>query len=226
LVGSLVVLLGTGSRTAWLAMFTAIGIGSLIVVTRGALDRHGPKRAALVAGGVGAVGLVVLIFSIGRLWTDPTFEQRRTIWSLVWDRIAERPVHGHGFFAVWDVPAFTADHFLLERGSAHGSAFEVWLGLGLLGLIPFAVIVGLALYGVVRDAWRRPSPESWVWLVAVLFLLIENIAESFVLWFSYNWVLVMAAALRSGMTRADAAGAGPDRVMSRSAPPEPVASAP
>ena len=62
------------------------------------------------------------------------------------------------------------------------------------------VIVGLALYGVIRYAWSRPSPESWVWLVVIVFLAIENITESFVLWFSYNWVLLMAAALRSGMS--------------------------
>jgi O-antigen ligase len=225
-VGSLVVLAGTGSRTAWLGMLVAIGVGSLVVVSRRVHDRHGPGRAALVGGGVGAVGLVTVGLAISRLWSESTFEQRRTIWSLVWDRIVDRPVHGHGFFAVWDVPAFTSDHLLLERGSAHDSALEVWLGLGLLGLIPFAAIVGLALYGVVREAWSRPSPEAWVWLVTILFLLIENITESFVLWFSYNWVLIMAAALRSGMTGARMVSKQEDRSTIGSATPDPVAAAP
>ena len=31
----------------------------------------------------------------------------------------------------------------------------------------------------------------------VAFALFENASESFVLWFSYNWVIVMAAALRT-----------------------------
>lgn len=198
-VVSLVVLLGTGSRTAWLALLVAVGIGSLIVVAPHLLARFGGRVTILTLGGVGGAGLAAVVAALSRLWDEPTFEQRRTIWSLVWDRIGDRPVHGHGFFAVWDVPEFTAEHFLLERGSAHSSALEVWLGLGLLGLIPFTIIAVLAVSATVRDAWRLPSPESWIWLVAVLFLLIENITESFVLWFSYNWVLLMAAALRFGM---------------------------
>jgi exopolysaccharide production protein ExoQ len=197
---SLVVLLGTGSRTAWLALFVAMGIGSSIVAAPHLLARFGGRVTVLALGSAGGAGLVALVVALSRLWGESTFEQRRTIWSLVWDHIGDRPVHGHGFFAVWDVPEFTAEHFLLERGSAHSSALEVWLGLGLVGLIPFAVIVVLAVSGTVREAWRRPSAESWIWLVAILFLLIENITESFVLWFSYNWVLLMAAALRFGMS--------------------------
>ena len=46
------------------------------------------------------------------------------------------------------------------------------------------------------QVWRDPSPDAWLWAAVVAFLLVENVTESFVLWFSYNWVLVMAAALR------------------------------
>ena len=95
------------------------------------------------------------------LWGEPTFEQRRTIWGLVWDRIAERPLQGFGWFNVWTDADFVSEHDpLLGRGSAHGSFFEVWLGLGLIGVIPFLVIVGLALHGTITAAWRRPSVAS------------------------------------------------------------------
>ena len=49
-----------------------------------------------------------------------------------------------------------------------------------------------------RTLWREPGPEAWTWGALVVFLVVENVTESFVLWFSYNWVLLIAAALRFG----------------------------
>jgi O-antigen ligase len=194
-----VAMLGSGSRTAWLAVFVAGGGAGIVVGARVAARRglrvHYPALALGAGGAAATVGVVAA------MWGETTFSQRRTIWSLVWDRIGERPLHGYGWFNVWSDADFTAGNFLLARGSAHGSFLEVWLGLGLIGLIPFLVIVGLALRGTITAAWRRPSVETWTWLALVLFLVIENLTESFVLWFSYNWVLLMAAALRSGGER-------------------------
>lgn len=195
---SAVVMLGSGSRTAWLALALATGVALTVVLGRIGLRRHGAGALA----GAGAVLLTLAVAAavvVSRMWGESTFEQRRTIWDLVLDQIGERPIHGHGWFSIWTVPSFTSMDPLLGRGSAHGSFLEVWLGLGLVGLVPFLAIVGLALHGAVRSAWREPGVASWTWLAIVLFLVIENVTESFVLWYSYNWVLLMAAALRSGV---------------------------
>ena len=194
-----VAMLGSGSRTAWLALAAAGGAAGLLVGARFA-ERRG-VRAGVPALVVGAAGAAATGGAIASLWGETTFVQRRTIWSLVWDRIGERPLHGYGWFNVWGDAGFTAADPLLARGSAHGSFLEVWLGVGLVGLVPFLVIVGLALHRTLTDAWNRPSVASWTWLALVLFLVIENLTESFVLWFSYNWVLLMAAALRSDVGR-------------------------
>jgi O-antigen ligase len=193
-----IAMFGSGSRTAWLALAVAVGAAGVVVMARIGRDRHG-ARALAVAGGVAGAGALLTGWLIARMWGEPTFAQRRTIWSLVWDKIGERPLQGFGWFSIWRVPEFVSVDPLLARGEAHGSFFEVWLGVGLIGLIPFLVIVGLALYGTTRTAWRDPGIESWTWLALVLFLLIENLTESFVIWFSYNWVILMAAALRSGV---------------------------
>jgi exopolysaccharide production protein ExoQ len=195
---SAVVMLGSGSRTAWLALAVAVGGAGVVVVARTAWDRHG-ARALAATGAVAAAGALFTVLLIARMWGEPTFSQRRTIWSLVWDEIGERPLQGFGWFSIWGVPEFTSGDPLLARGEAHNSLLEVWLGAGLIGVIPFLVIIAVALYGVTRAAWRNPGVESWTWLAVVLFLAIENLTESFVLWFSYNWVILMAAALRSGV---------------------------
>ena len=88
------------------------------------------------------------------------------------------------------------DHALLRRGSAHNSLMEVALGLGLIGTVPFVVIVVLAARNAGLHLWRRPGADSWMWAAVIGFALVENVTESFVLWFSYIWVLLMAAALR------------------------------
>lgn len=193
---ALVVLIGAGSRTAWLSLVGALAVSALGWAYPQLRQRFGPRAAAGAGIGAAAVGLAGLVAVTAALWQESTFAQRRTIWGLVWDRIADRPIAGHGFFAFWDVPELIADHELLQDGSAHNSALEVLLGTGLIGLAPFAVIAVVAALNAGRDLVRDPGADTWLWAAVVAFALFENAAESFVLWFSYNWVIIMAAALR------------------------------
>lgn len=193
---SLVVLIGAGSRTAWLSLVGALAVSALGLAYSRLRRRFGPRAAAGAGLGAAAVGLAGLVAVTAALWQESTFAQRRTIWGLVWDRIADRPLAGHGFFAFWDVPELIAGHELLQDGSAHNSALEVLLGTGLIGLAPFAVIAVAAALNAGRDLVGNPGADTWLWAAAVAFALFENAAESFVLWFSYNWVIIMAAALR------------------------------
>lgn len=193
---ALVVLIGAGSRTAWLSLVGALAVSALGWAYSRLHRRFGPRAAAGAGIGAAAVGLAGLVAVTAALWQESTFAQRRTIWGLVWDRIADRPLAGHGFFAFWDVPELIADHELLQDGSAHNSALEVLLGTGLIGLAPFAVIAVAAALNAGRDLVGNPGANTWLWAAVVAFALFENAAESFVLWFSYNWVIIMAAALR------------------------------
>ncbi|MCY4663124.1 MAG: O-antigen ligase family protein [Acidimicrobiaceae bacterium] len=188
-------LIGAGSRTAWISLIAAVVVSTLPLAYCRLSGRWGRRlgaRATAAAAGAGALGAIAGLVAV---WNVPTLSQRRTIWSLVWDRILQRPWAGHGFFTFWDIEELT-QHVLLRRGSAHNSLVEVGLGLGLLGAVPFAVIVVLAARNAGLALWRRPGPDTWMWAALVAFLLVENVTESFVLWFSYSWVLLMAAALR------------------------------
>ncbi|MGZ0220591.1 MAG: O-antigen ligase family protein, partial [Acidimicrobiales bacterium] len=196
-----IALLGTGSRTAWIALLVALGGATLLVGTRRLMfRRQGP--AVPVTGALMAVlGGLVVFAAIASLWNESTFVQRRTIWDLVGDHIADRPLHGSGFQAFWTVPELIGRHELLGRGSAHGSVPETLLGLGAIGLALWATVVLAAVIGTVRWVWRDPGAMSWFWLALTTFLVVENATESFVSWFSYNWVLLMAAALRAWYVR-------------------------
>ena len=196
------VLIGAGSRTAWISLAVAATAATVVGAPRRlgqrckvATARTATAIAAALAATAAAVVLVVQ-------WDVPTFSQRRDIWLLVWDRIVQRPLLGHGFFTFWDIEELT-QHALLRRGSAHNSFVEVGLGLGLLGAVPFTVIVLLAAGNAGSALWRRPGPDTWFGAALVAFLIVENLTESFILWFSYSWVLLMAAALGLPASAAD-----------------------
>ncbi|MEM9466040.1 MAG: O-antigen ligase family protein [Actinomycetota bacterium] len=211
-VPGLVGLAGSGSRTAWLAFALGGATATVLVLARRAYladPRPWIPRVTALVFGAGAVGATV---GVAALWNDPTFGQRRTIWRLVGDHIADAPIVGNGFAAFWRVPELHTDE-LLQRGSAHGSVPELLLGTGLIGLALWAVVVGVALIGVGRAVWRDPGVESWLWAAVVAMLFVENLTESFVLWFSYNWILLIAAALRFGLRRDGRRLTTPDRAL-------------
>ena len=208
---SAVALLGAGSRTAWVALAVAVTVSVLPVAHHWVRQRWGPRRAAVSTLAAALALASGAAAALAVLWDFSTLSQRRAIWRLVWDRILERPLGGYGFFTFWDIEELT-DHVLLRRGSAHNSLVEVGLGLGLLGVVPFAAILVLAARNAGLSVWRRPGADNWMWAALVAFLLVENVTESFVLWFSYSWVLLMAAALRPAV-RAPIAGGDADRVL-------------
>ena len=208
---SLATLIGAGSRTAWLALAAALAVASALgVAAAGAVRvrRWGPwrTRATVFGGGLVAAGIGVAVAVAA--WNVPTLSQRRAIWSLAWDRVLERPWGGYGFFAFWEVPELVQEHVLLQRGSAHNSLVETALGMGILGAAPFVMLVVLAAINAGRGLWLRPSADTAMWAALTVFVLLENVSESFVLWFSHIWVLLLVASLRR---TAPAIGAWPSR---------------
>ena len=70
------------------------------------------------------------------------------------------------------------------------------------------ILVVLAAVNAGRGLWLRPSADTGMWAALTVFVLLENMTESFVLWFSHIWVLQLVAALRR---TAPAIGAWPSR---------------
>jgi O-antigen ligase len=196
-LASVIGLWGSGSRTAVSAAAIALFVSLVLIVGRRRYLARPVWTSVALAVGAGGVGGLVAAAGLTAFWDEPTFAQRRAIWRLVGDTIGDEPFIGHGWEAFWYVPEPHTDE-LLRRGSAHGSIPELLLGLGVVGLLLWSLVVAMAIAGVVARAWRQPDTEAWLWLAVVTFLVVENLTESFVLWFSYNWVLLTAAALRFG----------------------------
>ncbi len=195
-VMGLVLLVGSGSLSASVSLIGAVVCASLVWFASVGRVRFGP-RAVQFASAAGVLGAVATVGVVVAVWDSSTLALRRAIWESGWDGIVERPIVGYGWFTLWDIGDFLGAGELWAVGSAHNSVLGVWLGSGLLALVPFLVIIGLAVWGSGQALWRDPTADSWTYFAVVVFLAAVNLTLSYVLLFSYNWVLLMSAALRT-----------------------------
>lgn len=194
---SLWLLWRSGSDTARAALLIVV-IGCFAGMAIWLAYRGGVPKSILVIGSsvLATTGIVLVIANFWQMSDlvagDSTFGGRRQIWDVVLDAIPHRLWQGHGYWAYINGPG-PIDPVLLTSGSAHNAALEVLLDLGIVGLVPFVATVGLAVYQIVRGALRKLDVLS-LWPVAMLaVVLLENVTESFVLFYSYIWVLLIAA---------------------------------
>lgn len=203
LMSSVVLLRGSSGATS-LAALAATGTVAVAVPLAWLLKRWRVPGLVVATGAVGAcVALWIWVMThfdqVARwLSRERTLSGRRLIWQDVRRFIRERPWKGYGLWAYWDRPELTSATYArlgAQYASAHNSALEVLLGLGVVGLIFYLAVVLCAIVGVAAMVWSRRTVEVWWWAMLLAFLFVENLMESFVLWHSYNWVLFIAAAL-------------------------------
>ena len=191
----------SGSDTAHASLIIVVlgGLGGLVIWLA---YRHGARSIWLFVGTtvLAVLGIAVVAAKFWQLSEllsgDSTFGGRREIWAAARTVIPHRLWQGHGYWAYINGPP-PVDPVLLLNGTAHNSVLEVLLGLGIVGLVPLVTTLTLALFQVGRAVQRRPGVLS-LWGAAVLLIvLLENVTESFVLFYSYIWVLLIAASFRS-----------------------------
>jgi exopolysaccharide production protein ExoQ len=202
---------GAQSDTVLVAL-VAFGLGWLLMpFFRLCKHRRVPGwGAALALIALGSTAWVVTFANFDRIagWfgKDPTWSLRRPIWADMRQLIAAHPVRGYGFWAFWDRPDLVAPTYAnvgVPYGSAHNSVLEMALGVGWIGAGLFVIILLCAAVRAARSLWRSPSHATAWWLGVLAFLIVENLTESFVLWYSYMWVLLVAGAVMTFPGAAD-----------------------
>ncbi len=206
LVLCLTTLVGSQSATAIAATGIATGIAFTLIAYRTLSTTGRPRDARRVALGAIVSGVVVFGVVGPVLWQSDNFTRRRELWDLLVDRIQAHPTRGYGFFAYWDIPSLLVPRLLVRSGSAHNSFMEVFLGLGIIGLAMFVPVMVFAVVQPLRDGWRHFDGIAFMWVAVTLFAVLSNLTESFILWFSYLWILVLAGAIRRPRAVAQNAG--------------------
>ena len=138
--------------------------------------------AVLVGGGV-IVFLVnnaeSILLSFGR---DPTFTGRTPLWEAVFDKIWEHPWLGYGLGGFWrGMEGESADISILlnwEVPHSHNGFLDLWLDLGLIGLLAFVFSFLSVLIRAISWIHETKTAEG-LWPLAYLtFLLMANLTES------------------------------------------------
>ena len=176
--------------------------------------RVGPERRRIVyvaAAGVLAASVAVLAVSwnalLAMLGKSEDLTGRLDIWEAVAGLAAQRPWFGWGWVGYWVPWVEPYDGLAVRNGveylQAHNAWLDVWLQLGIVGLVAFAsIVIGalwrswfLAVDPPMDERGRRVgySAASLIPLLVLVALLTQSLAESRILVES-GWILLMAIA--------------------------------
>ncbi len=197
MVMAMLVLLST-SKTALLSLMIGLSIVAALWVAR-----RGPIMAVLVSWGTASalVGLASIILTapallFALLGKDATLTGRTFIWDGIMRQIATRPNSGFGYGVVWTIEDRWAPLAKIVAVAgfrpyhAHSSWLEVWLALGIGGLILWgAVFAEIWLKGL----WRAVKGDGGYFALPFLAMFsIESLTESMSLaWNDLRWCLVV-----------------------------------
>ena len=133
---------------------------------------------------------------------------RLDIWRSVTGLAAERPVFGWGWVSYWAPWVEPFQGLAVRRGvtylQAHNAWLDVWLQLGILGLIVFAALVFSTLWRCWFLAVDRPrrgladtepfAASALLPLLLLVALLAQSLAESRIL-IESGWLLLVVLAV-------------------------------
>jgi exopolysaccharide production protein ExoQ len=207
----------TESATIYLGLAVVVVVAMLALLIRAA--RTPRARSFSYAGIVAAVLVLVTLGILFRtrivefLGKKSDFTGRTDIWAAVIHLAHQRPAFGWGWVSYWTPWVEPFKSFLHKGGvqvmHAHDAWLDVWLQLGILGLIVFAALV---LSTLVRSwlmatdrtitAPRSLGHYSWITLLPLLMLtaqLVQSLAESRIL-LEGGWILLVVFAVKTKLT--------------------------
>lgn len=198
-VASLAVLFARSPVAFGVLVAVGLAAAALAALRRAAPDARRAAQFALLAALV--VGGVILFIARSRVITalnaGGAFEFRYRLWQDILALVPLNTLEGFGWIGYWRTllpPYFAIDPTGQPHSSALNAYLDVLLQLGLVGLVAFLALAGLAL----ARSWLLASNKRsvvYVWPALVLVvLLITSSAESSILVES-GWVTLVVCAL-------------------------------
>lgn len=137
---------------------------------------------------------------LGALGRDLSLTGRRTFWPYVLDMIWERPWLGYGYSAFWLGWEGPSSQVWLASGqtssSAHNAILNLWLQLGVLGVLVFVLSTLWAFLRAVAWArYTRAAEGLWPLAFLTFFILNGTVESTGPSGNSINWTLYVAATL-------------------------------
>lgn len=156
--------------------------------------------AVLLGGGAAtwiASNADVVLDALGR---DTSLSGRTELWSLVWDEVSERPLLGYGYSGFWLGLEGDSASIWLATGSevpaADNGFLDLWLNLGLLGVLVF--VAGFSAAFLRSACWARANHAGegiWPYLFLTFVLLYSASESVFLKQNSTLWILYVSTVL-------------------------------
>lgn len=138
---------------------------------------------------------------LGSVGKDTTLTGRSDLWPAVLDMIAKKPWLGYGYGAFWEEngeSSIVIQTVQWNAPNAHNGFLDLWLGLGLLGVLVFLIgfVINL-LRSIYLIRWNQTFANLWL-LLYLTYIIISNLTETTLLeQNSLEWILYVSAILSS-----------------------------
>jgi O-antigen ligase len=192
-----------GSPTTWVALGAALAaLAALVGLRRVSPATRWRWQLALLVVALAALvtGWLLRIRIIELIDARDEFDVRLEVWREASRYLALNPLQGWGFVGEWpsDVPPYS----WIEQmtGDPHASALsayiDVYFQVGVIGLILFGGLVGVALVRAWLLASSRRSPV-YLWPALMLVVIaVTSVAESFAI-VDGGWMLLVVCAVKA-----------------------------
>jgi O-antigen ligase len=170
-----------------LAAVLIVGLALVLIRRQKAVARRATQSVLLISAVIAAT--IAWVFRgpiIGLVDAAAEVSERTSVWSAVGDLVAQQPAFGWGWVGIWPTSVYPFSSVMASSGTQPESALnayaDIWLQLGLAGIITLIIALGLAF---VR-AWlvatdRRSTVYVWPALTLVL-LATTSMTESYLLY--------------------------------------------
>ncbi len=181
----------------------AIAISAIVSFAAEGKDRATRHKYYRVAwASAGTVAVIVLFYRaqvfelIGK---SPDMTGRSGIWKIVLHLIEQKPWLGWGWISYWVPGVKPYDGLVVINNvpyfQAHNAYLDVWLQLGIIGLLIFAALLVVSFVKIWRLAVRHTS-ALYLWPILILIgLLVWSLTESRML-IESGWLILTLLAVK------------------------------
>lgn len=132
---------------------------------------------------------------------DLTLTGRTALWQAVLEKIQQQPWLGYGYSAFWLGSKEPSGHLwrilAWETPNAHNGYLDLWLQIGLVGLVIFMISFITNIFRTLFLAREKKSTFALFAMIFLLILLINNVTESFILVQNcIFWILYVAVSVK------------------------------
>jgi exopolysaccharide production protein ExoQ len=205
----LVIIAMTHSAGAWVVGSLCLAfVGFLKLIVR--MPRKDAAAVLIVLAGLGAlIGVLAyshydsLMYALGK---DPTMTGRTELWAGLSHLAMKRPVIGYGYTAFWQGITKGPSRSLalqmdwLGLAGAENGVLEMWLELGIVGVLLYAAIFLRAAKDGLYCIGRGASPAA-LWYVSILFYVVATNIEGGLLLAPSNLACILPFVAFVGLRR-------------------------